>query len=78
MVKKNLFGLQEPWWSGKSDRPKTVDSKAVLQAIEVNLVSLASLSPRWFVTFTTLAKVFRATELCTMLPKYCKYCIYSL
>ena len=36
MVQEFLLRLQETW---QLSRPKTIDSEAVLQAIEVNLVS---------------------------------------
>ena len=54
--------------------------KAVLLAIEANLanntrdyqMNSAFHSPVWLMTFTNLAKPFRATELYLMLPEYCK------
>ena len=48
------------------------DSDAVLQAIEVNLVSITwawHLISMWFITFMTFAKVSRGAELCLMLTK---------
>ena len=60
----------------RSGRPKTVDSEAMLQAIEViptsNTQSIkwaCHLSSVWFVTFTTLAKASGAVELYLMLPQ---------
>ena len=61
-------------------RPKTINSEAVLQAIEANQssstqeyqASLASHKPVWFAILVTSAKVSRASKLCLILPKYCK------
>ena len=57
---KILVGLQELQQLGRSGKPKSVDSEAVLQAIEINLGSSIwrtsiSHSPVRFVTFMTLA-----------------------
>ena len=58
-----------------SGRPKIMNSKVMLQAIEANPVtpgeyhvSLASHNPVWLVTFMTLVKASRAG----LLPKYYK------
>ena len=56
-------------------RPKTVDFKAVLQAIETNReyqASLASHSPVWLITFTTSIKAPGTAKLCLLLAKFCK------
>ena len=47
----------------KLDKPKSMDYKAVLKAIEVN--------PVWFITFTTSAKASEVAKLYFTLQKYC-------
>ena len=53
------------------DRPKTVDSKAMLQAIEANPVSYNQrVSGKFSITFMTLGKASEVAKLYLMLPKY--------
>ena len=54
----------------RSGRPKTVDSKVILQVIEYH-VSLTSRSSLWFIIFMTSVKISEAASFCLMLPKYC-------
>ena len=77
--KKFCSGCKNLNKQARSNRPKTMDSEDVFQAVETNLVTLGeyqvssvSHSPVWFITFTTSAKVSRVAKLCLMLPKYCK------
>ena len=82
LFKNFLLGCKNFDNQARSGRPKSVDCEAILQAIETNLVNsstqrisgigLASLHPVWFITFTTLAKASRTTELCLTLLKYCQ------
>ena len=62
LLKKLWLGCKNLHNQAKSGGPKSVDSKAVLQAIAVNPVSrerqmrLALHSPLWFVTFMVSTK----------------------
>ena len=74
--------------SNNTGRPKTMDSEAVLQAIETNptrsieeyKARLAYHSLVWCVPFMTLTKAFGTVKLCLMLPKQdlCLLIFYNL
>ena len=80
LLKKFRSGYKNLTDQARSVRPKSVDSKAVLLAIEVNTVSstqrvsgeLGILQSIWFVTFKTSAIVFKAAELYLTLLKHYK------
>ena len=77
-LKKSCLSCKNPNNQAMLHRSKTVDSVAVLQAIEANLlsstyqVSLSSHSLLWVILFSTSAKASRASELCLMLPNTAK------
>ena len=78
--KKFYLGCKNLDDQTRSGMSITVYSEVILQAIKASLTSstlriltnLAFHSTMWFVTFTTLAKIFRAAKSCLMLPQYCK------
>ena len=73
MVEEISLVLQE--LQARSYRPKTLDSKAVLQAHEADLISNRSVSGELSIshsTFTATAYAYGDAELYLMLLKYCK------
>ena len=70
IVEEISFVLQEPRQSGKVNEAYNCGFRQV--ALEEYQASLVFYSQGSFVTFTTSAKIFGATELCFLLPKCCK------
>ena len=81
VVQEILFELQDFDDQVRSIRSNSLDSEAVLQAIEVNRESsIRRVSGElvvWFITFTTLAKASGTAEFHLTLPKLL-ICLYII
>ena len=74
-LNKFCSGCQDFNDQARSGKPKTMDyqrGKSNEQHWEGIRRASASHCRVWFITFSTLAKVFEATQLCRTLWKYCK------